>query len=73
MKFPELMKNVQSEESTTTVRPLKDSASEVEEVEKSSASMSRAANSNRQGIFLVYANPVCSDFWSGAVIVSGVT
>ena len=28
------MKNVQSEESTTTLRPLEDSASEVEEAEK---------------------------------------
>ena len=34
MKFLKLMRNVQSEESTTTVRPLEDSASEVEEVEK---------------------------------------
>ena len=50
MKFPKLMKNVQSEESTTTVRPLKDSA-EVEEVEKSSASMSRAANSTTDKVF----------------------
>ena len=46
MKFLKLMKNVQSEESTTTVRPLEDSASEVEEAEKGSASTwtSRAAN-----------------------------
>ena len=51
MKFPKLMKNVQSEESTTTVRPLKDSASEVEEVEKSTASMSRAANSTTDKVF----------------------
>ena len=34
MKFLKLMKNVQSEESTTTVRPLEDSSSEVEEAEK---------------------------------------
>ena len=33
MKFLKLMKNVQSEESTTTVRPLEDSASEVEEAD----------------------------------------
>ena len=34
MKFLKLMKNVQIEASTTTVRPLKDSASEVEEIKK---------------------------------------
>ena len=46
MKFLKLMRNVQSEESTTTVRPLEDSASEVEEAEKRNASKStsRAAN-----------------------------
>ena len=33
MKFLKLMKNVQSEESTTTLWPLEDSASEVEEAE----------------------------------------
>ena len=34
MKFLKLMKDVQSEESTTTVKPLEDSASEVEEAGK---------------------------------------
>jgi len=38
MKFLKLIKNVQSEESATTVRPLQDSASEVEEVDNRSAS-----------------------------------
>ena len=34
MKFLKLMKNVQIKASTTTVRPLEDSASEVEEFKK---------------------------------------
>ena len=58
-----LMKNVQSEESTTTVRPVEDSASEVEEIEKKQCKYEQSCKlHNRQGIFLVYANPVCSDF-----------
>ena len=51
MKFLKLMKNVQIEASTTTVRPLEDSASEVEEVKKRSASTSRAANSTSDKVF----------------------
>ena len=41
MKFLKLMKNVQSEESTTTVRPLEDSASEVEAEKKESKYMDK--------------------------------
>ena len=54
MKFLKLMKNVQSEESTTTVRPLEDSASEVEEAEKRSASTctSGAANTKADKVVL---------------------
>ena len=54
MKFLKLMKNVQSEESTTTVRLLEDSASEVEEAKKRSASTctSRAANTTADKVVL---------------------
>lgn len=48
MKFLKLMKNVQSEESTTTVRPLEDSSSEVEEVEKRSATTSKDPQTPQQ-------------------------
>ena len=51
MKFLKSMKNVQIEASATTVRPLEDSASEVEEVKKRSASTSRAANSTSDKVF----------------------
>ena len=47
------MKNVQSEESTTTVRPLDDSASEVEEVEI--AVEVRAANSTADKVCFCFS------------------
>ena len=53
MKFLKLMKNVQSEESTTTVRPLNDSTYEVEEVEL--AVQVRAANSTADKVFFCFS------------------
>ena len=50
MKFLQLIKNAQSEESTTTVRPLQDSASEVQEVDNRSAFTSKDSASEVQEV-----------------------
>ena len=52
MKFLKLVKNVQIEESTTTIRPLEGSASEFEKVKKRSASTSRAINYTADKVFI---------------------
>ena len=53
MKFLKLMKIVQSEERTTTVRPLDDFTSEFEEVEI--AVQVRAANSTADKVFFCFS------------------